>query len=139
MALSDKINTLIVKYVRRGLPSLETEFVAAYVQQELQELEKSITSLADASVQVTDREPERPRKGMVRFAVSPWNPLSNNFSGLVVYTGSAWANLSVLVGGNAFTSADESKLDAIETSATADQTAAQIKALLSGVTYAQIS
>ena len=139
MPLSDKINTLIVKYVRRGLPSLETEFVAAYVQQELQELEKSITSLADASVQVTDREPEKPRKGMIRFAVSPWNPLSNGFSGLVVYTGSSWANVSPTVGGNAFTASDESKLDSIEASATADQTAAQIKTLLSGVTYAEIA
>ena len=32
-----------------------------------------------------------PREGMVRYAVSPWDPLGNNFSGLVVYTGNAWA------------------------------------------------
>ena len=94
MALSDKLNTLIVKYVRRGLPSLETEFVAAYLQQELDDLEISINSLAEASVQVTDRPPDAPRKGMVRYAISPWNPLNNGFTGLVVYSGSAWVSLS---------------------------------------------
>jgi hypothetical protein len=30
-------------------------------------------------------------KGMVRYAVSPWNPLGNGFSGLVYFNGSAWA------------------------------------------------
>ena len=42
-------------------------------------------------VQVADSPPENPIKGMVRYAVSPWNPLSNGFSGLVVYNGTAWA------------------------------------------------
>jgi len=28
---------------------------------------------------------------MVRYAVSPWDPLSNGFSGLVVYNGNTWA------------------------------------------------
>jgi hypothetical protein len=27
---------------------------------------------------------------MVRFSTLPWNPLSNNAEGLVVYNGSAW-------------------------------------------------
>ena len=43
-----------------------------------------------ATIVVSEIEPPNPIKGMVRYAVSPWNPLSNSFSGLVVYNGSAW-------------------------------------------------
>jgi hypothetical protein len=90
MSLSDKINLLVSSYVRRQPPSLQPDFLGNYIQEELRELEASIRSLTDASVQVTDREPESPRRGMVRYAVSPWNPLSNSYTGLVVYNGTAW-------------------------------------------------
>jgi hypothetical protein len=90
MALSDKINLIVKKYVRRSLPSLETDALPLYIQDELRLIEATLRSLSDSSLQVTDRPPEAPRKGMVRYAVSPWNPLSNGFSGLVVYNGSAW-------------------------------------------------
>ena len=90
MALSDKLNLIVNRYVRRKLPTLRTDDVGRFLQEELRELEASIQSLADASVQVTDREPEGLRKGMVRYAVSPWNPLGNGTQGLVVYNGTAW-------------------------------------------------
>ena len=90
MALSDKLNLIVNRYVRRQLPTLRTDDVGRFLQEELRELEASIQSLADASVQVTDREPEGLRKGMARYAVSPWNPLGNGTQGLVVYNGTAW-------------------------------------------------
>lgn len=90
MALSDKINLLVKKYVRRPLPSIDTDGLPLYLQDELRSLEITLRSLSDSSIQVSDRDPDAPRKGMVRYAVSPWNPLSNGFSGLVVYNGSAW-------------------------------------------------
>lgn len=90
MALSDKINLLVKRYVRRPLPSLDADNIHLYIQDELRSLETTLRSLSDSSIQVSDRDPDAPRKGMVRYAVSPWNPLSNNFSGLVVYNGSAW-------------------------------------------------
>ena len=90
MSLSDKINMLVSPYTRRQAPNLNPDFLPKYLQEELRELEASIRSLSDASVQVTDRAPESPRKGMVRYAVSPWNPLSNGTQGLVVYNGTAW-------------------------------------------------
>ena len=90
MALSDKINVLVSSYVRRQSPNLSPDFLANYLQEELRELEASIRSLADASIQTTDRAPDNPRRGMVRYALSPWDPLSNSFSGLVVYNGTAW-------------------------------------------------
>ncbi len=90
MALSDKLNLIVNRYVRRQLPTLRNDDVGRFLQEELRELEAAIQSLADASVQVTDREPEGLRKGMVRYAVSPWNPLGNGTQGLVVYNGTAW-------------------------------------------------
>mgnify|MGYP000061779465 FL=1 len=90
MSLSDKINLLVTRYVRRQIPTVDPNAMAAYLQDELREIEASVRSLADASVQVSDRDPEGRRRGMVRYAISPWNPLSNGFSGLVVYNGSAW-------------------------------------------------
>ena len=90
MALLDKLNLIVNRYVRRQLPTLRNDDVGRFLQEELRELEAVIQSLADASVQVTDREPEGLRKGMVRYAVSPWNPLGNGTQGLVVYNGTAW-------------------------------------------------
>ena len=90
MALSDKTNQLVSKYIRRQYPELE-EGMRRYIQDELQRIEQSISTIADASIQVADAPPDAPVKGMVRYAVSPWNPLGNGFSGLVVYTGNAWA------------------------------------------------
>ena len=90
MSLSDKINLLVFSYVRRQQPSLNPDFIVNYIQEELRELEAATRSLADASIQVADRGPSNPRKGMVRYAVSPWNPLGNGTQGLVVYNGTAW-------------------------------------------------
>lgn len=89
MALSDKTNQLITKYTRRQYPELE-EGVRLYIQDELRRIELSVSTLSDAAIQVSEAPPANPVKGMVRYAVSPWNPLSNGFSGLVVYNGTAW-------------------------------------------------
>ena len=98
MSLSNKINLLVSAYVRRQSPSLDPEFLPNYLQEELRELEASIRSLTEASIQVADREPTSPLKGMVRYAVSPWNTLSNGTQGLVVYDGTAWAAMGATTG-----------------------------------------
>jgi len=90
MPLSDRTNLLITDYQNRAFPDLE-ESVRLHLQEELKNLEAAIASLTTAALQVTDKDPEKPVKGMVRYAVSPWDPLSNGFSGLVVYNGTAWA------------------------------------------------
>lgn len=90
MAINEKTEQLVHDYVRRALPSLEAS-MKQYLTDELQNIERSVGSLADAAIQVADAPPANVRKGMVRYAISPWNPLSNGFSGLVVYNGSAWA------------------------------------------------
>jgi|TARA_R110000744_G_scaffold116409_2_gene217734 hypothetical protein len=89
MPLEDQNDILIRSYTRR--PSPQTiENLVLFMSEELKNLELSIQSIADAAPQATDRAPEKPRRGMVRYAVSPWNPLSNSYSGLVVYNGTAW-------------------------------------------------
>jgi len=92
MPLSDKTNQLVTKYSRRQYPEFE-EGLRRYIQDELQRIEQSISTLAEASIQVAEAPPDNPIKGMVRYAVSPWDPLSNGFTGLVVYNGAAWAQV----------------------------------------------
>lgn len=92
MPLEDQNDILIRSYTRR--PSPQTiENLVLFMSEELKNLELSIQSIADAAPQATDRAPEKPRRGMVRYAVSPWNPLSNSYSGLVVYNGTAWVQV----------------------------------------------
>ena len=89
MAIDDKTNVVVNGYIRSQYPVFE-EGMRRYLQDELQRIENAVRQLKTASIVVSENEPENPIKGMVRFAVSPWNPLSNGFSGLVVYNGSAW-------------------------------------------------
>jgi len=88
MAQSDKANLIVQKYIRRQYPELE-EGPRRYISGELQCFEQSNTSIVNASIQVSDNPPASLVKGMVRYAVSPWDPLGNGFSGLVVYLGNA--------------------------------------------------
>ena len=89
MAVSDKTDLLVSKYVRRQFPQLE-EGVRRYIQDELQRIEQSISTVADAAIQVTDTPPDNPVKGMVRYNISPWDPLGDSSTGLVVYNGTSW-------------------------------------------------
>ena len=76
-----------------------------------------------------------------------WLDTSLTPTRLKIYTGSAWdtmysgSEIKTLYEGeadtNAFTDADHTKLDSIETSATADQTAAEIRTLLGDASSAQ--
>ena len=89
MTLSDRTNVVVQNYSRSQYPVLE-EGVRRYFQDELQRIEIAINTLAQAAIQVAENPPDTPIKGMVRYAVSPWNPLGNGFTGLVVYNGTAW-------------------------------------------------
>lgn len=89
MALSGKTNLIVDKYARQPYPVLE-DSQRKYLQDELQRIEQAISRLADAAIQVADAAPDTPVKGMVRYAVTGWDPLGNGFQGLVVYNGNAW-------------------------------------------------
>jgi len=89
MAINEITDVIVEAYIRRAIPALEAS-LKIYLQEELQGIEKALRSVSAASIQVTDQAPLKPKKGMVRFNVLPWNALGNNSSGLVVYNGSAW-------------------------------------------------
>ena len=89
MAVDSKTNVTVQGYSRSQYPVFE-EGMRRYLQEELQRIENAVRQLQVAAIVVADVEPENKIRGMVRYAVSPWNPLSNGFSGLVVYNGSAW-------------------------------------------------
>lgn len=92
MPVNNVTDVSINGYVRRPVPSLENS-IKLYISQELQSIENSIRSIIEGSVQVLDNAPDDPKKGMVRYAISPWNPLGNNYQGLVVYNGTAWVQV----------------------------------------------
>lgn len=89
MALSDRTDLLITDYQNRSFPDLE-ESVRLYLQEELKNIEAAVASLTTAAIQVTDKAPEKPIKGMVRYAVTGWDPLGDGSTGLMVYNGTAW-------------------------------------------------
>jgi len=89
MPLSDRTDLLITDYEQRQFPDLE-ESVRLHLQEELKAIETAIASLSNAAIQVTDDAPEKPVKGMVRYAVTGWDPLGDGTTGLVVYNGTAW-------------------------------------------------
>ena len=73
MALNDKTNVLVQSYSRTQFPVLE-EGMRRYIQDELQRIENSIRTMVQAAVQVSEDPPDSPVKGMIRYAVAPWNP-----------------------------------------------------------------
>ena len=101
--VNDKTDAVVYPYTRRQVPALEESF-RTFLPGELQQIERSIKSLADAVPQVAEVAPDKPRKGMVRYAMSPWNPLGNGQEGLVVYNGTAWKGYAK-VEGDTFTGA----------------------------------
>lgn len=92
MATNTQTDVVISGYNKRPVPETLEAF-RLYMSLELQSLERTIKSLEQGAIQVTDAAPDSPKKGMVRYAVSPWNPLANGYSGLVVYNGSAWVQV----------------------------------------------
>lgn len=92
MAVNKVTDITIQGYSRGSVPDV-TEALRLYVAQELQELENTIRSVIEGSVQVLDNPPDNPKKGMVRYAVSPWDPLGNGTEGLMVYNGTAWVQV----------------------------------------------
>ena len=89
MALNDKTNLLVQDYSRQQYPQLE-EGIQRYIQEELRRIQAAVGSLTNAAIQVSENPPDNPVKGMVRFNVSPWDPLGDSSEGLVVYNGTSW-------------------------------------------------
>lgn len=90
------INDLkVVSYRRASAPLLsrsqspEIINLNTHLADELRKLETSLATLINAAPQVANEAPEKPMKGMIRYAVSPWNPLGSG-DAWVWFDGSAW-------------------------------------------------
>lgn len=92
MATNEITDVTVNSYVRRPTPTSDAS-LRLFITQELQAIENAIASIIQGTAQVSDNPPENPKKGMIRYAVSPWDPLGNSYEGLVVYNGSAWAQV----------------------------------------------
>ncbi len=88
MPVSEKTDAVAQPYTRSQYPVLD-EGVRRYIQDELQRIENSIRTLVTTAVQVSEAEPDAPVRGMIRYAISPWNPTGAG-DGLYYYNGSAW-------------------------------------------------
>ena len=86
--LIPRTTAVVERYSRRVLPTGDLRDVMG---NELQNIERTISSVTEAAILSADAEPETKRQGMVRYAVTPWDPLSNGTTGLVVYNGNSWA------------------------------------------------
>lgn len=92
MPLSNLTNIIFGRYSKRNVPE-DPKIPSAfrkYLSDEFQSIEVNLQEFSEVTPQATDREPNNPRTGMMRYAVSPWNPLGNGTLGLVVYNGSSW-------------------------------------------------
>ena len=89
MAINEKTELTVLDYSRSQRPVVNND-MTKYLLDELQRVQNSISSLTNAAVQVTDRAPENPQKGMIRFNKSPWDALGDSSEGLVVYDGTNW-------------------------------------------------
>lgn len=92
MALNIKSDQVIQNTARKPLPTIRKEFdpITRYLLDEIGRMQTVINQLSQAATVVADTAPTDPRKGTVRYAVSPWDPLGTGFTGLVVYDGTAW-------------------------------------------------
>ena len=86
--LGPKVDAIAQRYSRRVLPTGELRDTLG---NEFQNIERTISSVTELTILTADAEPELKRRGMVRYAVTPWDPLSNGTTGLVVYDGNTWS------------------------------------------------
>jgi len=88
--ISDRTDAIVQRYSRRVLPTGELRDVLG---NEFQNIERTISSVTEATILIADAEPQQKRRGMVRYSVAPWTPISGH-SGLVVYNGNNWEPVS---------------------------------------------
>ena len=99
MSINARTDLIPLPYTQGDIPSAATgaasdeKATIRFLVDELDKLKRTVADLIEASPQVADDAPPSPRKGTIRYAVAPWDPLGTAFSGYVVYTGSAWAAL----------------------------------------------
>lgn len=73
-------------------PSRLTGNTLESLRADLDTLKATVDTLVDLTPQVSTAPPQRPRRGTIRYAVAPWNPLGSG-DAWVWFNGSAWVAL----------------------------------------------
>ena len=90
---NSKVELEVEPFVLSDSPVSEDEGFGLWLLEELRRLQLTVDHLTEAAPQVADREPDSPRKGTIRWNVSPWDPLGDGTEGYVQYDGTAWIPL----------------------------------------------
>jgi hypothetical protein len=92
MALNDRSDQVVRAFVRSDLPSdvdIPDNF-RKYLTGEFDLIQQVLSEANDSAPQVSEAAPASVRKGMVRYAVAPWDPLGTGYVGYVTWNGAAW-------------------------------------------------
>jgi hypothetical protein len=81
-------NDQTISAYRKGRLPQSTKDTHLFLADETDRLERTVTQLADAALQVAEAEPGKKRRGMLRYALSAW--LTEGWYG---YDGSAWQRI----------------------------------------------
>jgi hypothetical protein len=81
-------NDQTISAYRKGRLPQSTKDTHLFLADETDRLERTVTQLSDAALQVAEAEPEKKRRGMLRYALSAW--MTEGWYG---YDGSAWQRI----------------------------------------------
>jgi hypothetical protein len=86
--------TIPTPYIRGPAP-LSPDGYPVYIGRELDKIAKAIRTLVDLAPQAAIKAPARPIENMIRFAKSPWRPVSGQTQDKwVTYVAGSWNYLS---------------------------------------------
>jgi len=90
MAINPRADLIPLPYIPGDVVSND---LVKFLYLELIRLRQTVDGLTEGLPQVADAPPVSPRRGTIRFALAPWDPLGTAFEGYVVFDGSAWVAL----------------------------------------------
>jgi hypothetical protein len=88
MALNTRTDMVLNPYRMTSRPTLDNS-QAQWVDEELKRIELFLEQVYEAMPQVADAAPDNPKRGMIRYATSPWNPLGSG-DAWVFFNGTVW-------------------------------------------------
>lgn len=91
MAVNTKTDLTVQPYKRATAVS-DPKSLGPYVTDELRRLERTLNDLTDGMSGVTDVAPDKPRRGMQRYAINPWAATLTG-EGLYVYKSTGWTKI----------------------------------------------
>jgi len=100
MAINRKTDLTIEPYLQSPRPRFD-ESASEHFDNELRKIEETLEQLVEAGLQTADAAPVSPRRGMTRFAVSPWDPGSGS-NKMYLFNGSDWVLMGTVTSSGLF-------------------------------------